>query len=254
MECPKCGKKSTVQVRFCLHCDFEINAPQTAENEENKENSEKLEELEKTLPLKNHKKSLNCFQLLLLGFAFYILLVATCSVGFVYFDPSRKSRIVWCKSNLRQLGTALELYIDMRGRGSRYPPFNGSEFWAHLYRTEVLVDERLYLCPTTDDFNDKGKLLLGTYGSGNPPPTACSYGGRLNKDKKTKIVSGRNASNQPIGCDDDEDSENHRWTVNVLFLDTSARSYNFNPSNPKSSDPELGGKRIGGGILEVCGN
>ena len=248
MECPKCGEKNTAQEHFCPNCGF-------GENEENKK-IDKLEELEKTLPLKNHKKSLNCFQLLLLGIALFVLLMTTCTMIVAYFDldPTKKSRAAWCKSNLRQLGVALGLYVDMRGRGSHYPPFNGSEFWAHLYRTEVMVDGHLYLCPTTDDFNDEGKLLLGAYGSGNPPPTACSYGGRLNKDKKTSIFTGKNASSQPIGCDDDEGSENHRDEVNILFLDTSVRSYHFNRSNPKSSDPKLGGKRIGGGILKVCGN
>ena len=247
MKCPECSTEKTENFRYCFKCHFDFS-PEKKEFKGFKKNKKE--------PDPPRQKAVQIFKTLFLFFTLFILLITTCTTIFVYFDldVNTRANISKCKSNLRQLSTALELYVDMRGRGSRYPPFNGSEFWAHLYRTEVMVDASIYLCPSPDDSNDEGKLLLGAYGSGNPPPTACSYGGRLNKNKKTKIPIGRVTSEQPIGCDDDEDSPNHGWVVNVVFLDTSARSYNFNRSNPESSDPELGGKRIGAGILKVCGN
>ena len=82
-----------------------------------------------------------------------------------------------------------------------------------------------------------------------------SYGGRLNAltSTTTRIFSGRNASDTPVGCDDDDAPPNHFETVNIVFLDTSARSY-FYSLDPAKTEPELGGARIGSGILTECGN
>ena len=247
MKCPECRTEKVENFRFCFKCHFDFSPEQDEKTEE------KVKKPQKT-PKTFGQKIEDFFKTLALVLALYFLLAFACAFYLAANNPHERANISKCKSNLRQLATALELYVDMRARGSRYPPFNGSEFWAALYRTEVLIDANIYLCPSTDDFNDEGKLLLGTYDSGNPPPTACSYGGRLNKNKKTKIFTGRNASKQPIGCDDNEDTDNHRKVVNIVFLDTSARSYTFNTSSPNSSDSELGGKRIGAGILKVCGN
>ena len=230
MKCSKCETENEKKAQSCVECGFELKTSST-------------QSIQKAIKI-----------LIILMVTFFLLLF-TCAIIITAYNPHERASVVKCKSNLRQLATALELYVDMRGRGSRYPPFNGSEMWAALYRTEVMIDSFIYLCPSTDDFNQDGKLLLGTYGSGNPPPTACSYGGRLNKNPKTQIKIFKGSSiDTPIGCDDDEAEVNHYNYVNVVFLDTSVRSYSFSSSNPSSSAPELGGKRIGAGILSVCGN
>jgi prepilin-type N-terminal cleavage/methylation domain-containing protein len=157
-----------------------------------------------------------------------------------------RANISKSKSNLRQLATCLELYSDMRGRGTRTPPYNGGEFWKHLYRTEVMLDTLIYLCPSTDDTNNDGADLLGL---GPPPPIAISYSGRRNAiGSGYEIFAGRNASDTPVGADDNESTFNHFDTINVAFYDTSVRSFNYGLT---TQDVELGGTRMGSGILTV---
>ncbi|MEK7486183.1 MAG: hypothetical protein AABZ60_17810 [Planctomycetota bacterium] len=187
------------------------------------------------------QKSFTIFEIII----FFIAILAAILLP-ILLKTKERANITKCKSNLRQLGIAMQLYVDARGKGSRYPPFNGAEFWTHMYRTEVMIDPEVYLCPSSGDNNGTGEALLGI-----PRPTDCSYGGRINAlGHACRIFTGRNASDTPIGCDDDEWSPNHSSVVNILFLDTSCRDFAFSPI----PDPLLGGARIGSGILTVCTN
>lgn len=172
-----------------------------------------------------------------------------------------------CQKQLKQLSLALQLYIDARGKGSRLPPASGGEFWAYLYRTEIILEPDDFLCPAVadvhtgycargfenctdrcsqsqNDNNDNGNDLLKT----PIPPQACSYGGRINElGHPYRIFTGKGASDTPIGCDDDEGTPNHLDWVNVVFFDGHCREISI-------TDPILGGTRIGKGILTVCTN
>lgn len=191
--------------------------------------------------------------LILLLFAVLIALI----MPMITHSPRHRGSISKCKSNLRQLGVAMQLYSDTYGpinfdgkrKTDRYAPFAGAEFWTHLYRTGVLTDAEVYLCPGTIDDNDDGRALNKP---GAPHPMACSYGGRINYlGHPARIFTGRNASDTPIGCDDDEGEFNHPESVIILYLDNSTRDLVFSDSY---KDPLLGGARIGAGILSVCTN
>ncbi|MEK7485426.1 MAG: hypothetical protein AABZ60_13960 [Planctomycetota bacterium] len=179
-----------------------------------------------------------------------VVCIAMLVIAFYFLTPKLntikdRDNSLRCRNSLKQLGIAMQLYVEARGGGSHYPPFNGAEFWTHMYRTEVMVDFQLYLCPETDDDNNEGRdLATGS----SPLPRACSYGGRIHAlGDPRRIYTGRDAQDTPIGCDDDEGDANHFEAVNVLFLDNSCREM-------LSPDPLLGGKRIGAGILSVCTN
>ncbi len=190
-----------------------------------------------------------------LAIVFIVIAVALIVPAF-HSKAHKRSSHSKCKSNLKQLGIAMQLYVDSRGFKKvdgvgkfSYPPFSGAEFWTHMYRTEVMIDFEVYLCPNTDDDNNDGKALARF---GSPAPSACSYGGRINfRGHPARIFTGRNASDTPIGCDDDEGEFNHLEVVNVVFLDNSAKDFIYSDSY---IDPQLGGARIGSGILSVCTN
>jgi len=86
-----------------------------------------------------------------------------------------------CKNHLRQLGVALQCYIDGPGGGRFYPyptqdknyvaptgnnlkqgeGFSGASFLAALYWSGVITEPNIFICPSTSDDNHLG-IDLGT--------------------------------------------------------------------------------------------
>lgn len=115
-----------------------------------------------------------------------------------------------CKSNLRQLAVSLQLFVDARGKGSMYPPPHKVKFISMLYRSEVMLDESIYVCPSTGQ-NTSGELLHAS------DPNCTDYEGT-----EYAIWSGRNAQDFPILWDK---LGNHPdGKRNVVFLDCSAKT------------------------------
>ena len=112
-----------------------------------------------------------------------------------------------CKSNLKQIGTAMFLYQDSKGGqgASRYPAQNGDYFLIRLYQTGVLEESSIYLCPSTGDNNTKGAVLgNGDSGSYTRASNAVSYAGRQNADQDNYpgIFTTKNSSQTLMGSDD----------------------------------------------------
>lgn len=132
-----------------------------------------------------------------------------------------------CKSNLKQMGTAYQTYIQDDGRGVLFPPACGGAFVARLYWAETLSEVKIYLCPSAPDINVLHDTLIATGTTTNTTGdlgNSTSYGGRKNANQK--VYPGlyrvhKDTALTALACDDWEDSQNHEngTVIIVLFQD-----------------------------------
>jgi len=120
-----------------------------------------------------------------------------------------EARKLKCKNNLKQLGTALQQYLDGPG-GHRYFPypvndtnyvapqasgnlakgsgFKGASFLAALYWSGVLTEPNIFICPSTPDDNFQGAALGKNWSPGGSGSGSTSsnnvpgYNANFNKD------------------------------------------------------------------------
>ena len=126
---------------------------------------------------KTHKRAFSRLEILVL------IIILVVAIGFllpmVRHTHPTGHRKPMCKSNLRQLGIALTMYVDMHGGGKYYPyptqdgnyaepkgadlepgeGFSGASFLAALYWSGVLTEPGVLICPTSDDDNHDGADL-----------------------------------------------------------------------------------------------
>jgi len=118
-----------------------------------------------------------------------------------------EARQLKCKNNLKQLGTALQQYLDGPG-GHRFFPyptaddnyqkpgesniqkpngFSGASFLALLYWSGVLTEPNIFICPSTSDDNFSGAALGKNYSSGGASTTSSTpgYNSTFGADEKT---------------------------------------------------------------------
>ncbi len=145
-----------------------------------------------------------------------------------------------CKNNLKGLGQAMALYLDSQGKAAaNYPVDSGALFLVRLYRTGHAEDPNTYICPSSPDSNLSGSLLA----SGPVPALACSYMGRDNSIPTSYpgIYLRIGASETSIAADDNEASENHPDSVNVLYLDGHVIEKVLGEPDVPTRDPGTGG-------------
>ena len=124
-----------------------------------------------------------------------------------------------CKSNMDNLGKGLLLYKYDYGRNVRFPDENGGKFIAKLYTTRIVLEPRVYVCPSTTDEFDKAGMEKG-----NPSAAGMSYAGRKNKNQ-TKYpglyMEYKSRTNTTVASDDWEEFANHEngQYINFLFSD-----------------------------------
>jgi len=137
-----------------------------------------------------------------------------------------EARRINCRSNLRQLGTAMQQYLNTFG-DHKYLPFpkggrdyNGAEFLAGLYWSGVMTEPGVYLCPSTVDDNLSGREL-GTCG---PSPLfstdSVSYASRGKSRNFNAPILDSFPPDTVLACDDTEGRPNHWQGLNVLYFDS----------------------------------
>jgi hypothetical protein len=129
-----------------------------------------------------------------------------------------------CVNNLKKLHLALLNYKKMKGKHRFFPRFKGEMLVASLFRSGVLQDANVLLCPATTDDNHNGVDLGGMNSDlrANVDPGLVSYTG-INNNKGSpvnilKLVHQKKIppSQVPVIWDK---KGNHLGYRHVLFLD-----------------------------------
>jgi len=152
------------------------------------------------------------------------------------------ARRIRCRSNLCQLGKGMATYLNEHGDGRWCPcplgrgrdpsNYNGAEWLASLYWTDLVPDPSVFICPSAPDMNYDGEDL-GTHHAvpGRFGSQTVSYAG-LHYYSLTDKVGNPTAGairedfppNEPMACDDTEGTINHGTPDNggmsVLFFDS----------------------------------
>ena len=159
-----------------------------------------------------------------------------------------------CTNNLRQLGTALQNYLDGPG-GHRYYPyptedaawvkstgtdlqrgqgFSGASFLAALYWSGVINDPRVFICPGSTDGNREGLDFCKEPESGNtakmpgwnaqfekPNGTHVSYASKAQwtMAKGMPLSHSSVSSVSALACDDTDGEPDHEDGFCVLYGD-----------------------------------
>jgi len=172
----------------------------------------------------------------------------------VPFSPLSKARsksaALKCRNNLKQLGTAMLLYVDSFG-GRKYCPFpkwrdmppsgyNGSQWLAALYWAGTLTDPALFLCPATSDDNRAGKDLGTIGGSLTFSSATVSYAGKGLRSSLNQPLGSDFPANGVIASDDTEGRPNHVGGMNILFFDGRAEwNDRLDPMNAVGRTPPV---------------
>lgn len=148
------------------------------------------------------------------------------------FSAQETANRTECANNLKAIGEALIQYKTQKGKRRFYPRYDGKKFVVALYRSGILQDAKVFICPSTADDNSDGMDYGGVNSDprADVPPGTCSYAGRMNaKGSPYGILKWANQKRVPgskiaVVCDGlvqvgEERKFNHGDGANVLFLD-----------------------------------
>ena len=138
-----------------------------------------------------------------------------------------------CKSNLRQLANAVNMYVLRYGGNSMYPipaqEFRGDVFLAALYWTNLLDEVKVFRCPGTSDNAELNTWAeakaAGMNTVGAVADAAVSYAGLCKgtgvttRDTAEFGLGAISASVSAMACDDNDGSPNHSDGICVVYFD-----------------------------------
>jgi len=136
---------------------------------------------------------------------------------------ARKAR---CVANLKQIGTALNVYQNTHGGTTFYqvpaPFFRGDEWLCVLYWQGMLNTSKILICPATYHTGQIPPTPANFDLAANIPADAMSYAGRCRSNTATaastiKLDDDFIGSASPAACDK---HTNHDDGVNVVFFDS----------------------------------
>jgi len=150
-----------------------------------------------------------------------------------------EARKASCKSNLKQLGTAMNIYLTKYGADSSFAEpavaFRGDIFVCTLFWSNTVREAKLFRCPATSDRGPQ-RDVAGVMTNIPKPTTAaawvaattltdeeCSYAGRCKdsgtayKDTAHAYTESLMGSASPMACDK---VDNHSDGVNAVYFDS----------------------------------
>jgi len=170
----------------------------------------------------------------LAAIALILILIGLLLPGFP--DSRDEARKVRCASNLKQLGTAMNIYLTTLGGGKWYAQpadvFHGDTWLLSLYWNGIVKEPKLFVCPnSSDSVQEIAKLLPNDYAAAIPA-NAISYTGRChglssNAWRNTTDFS-KDAffsksvpfSASMMACDDAQGTDNHADGLNAVYFDS----------------------------------
>ena len=153
--------------------------------------------------------------------------------------PAREvSHRMKCRSNLRQLGIALNMYVDDKGDQRYYPwpagggNFTGAEWLLALYWSKVITEPGIYNCPNSMDDNLSGTELGAVDSLGFVGTDSVSYAAKgrrvspVDDHGRPRCITEAMPGDTIMASDDTEGDPNHpregwrqRAKFTTLFFD-----------------------------------
>jgi len=169
------------------------------------------------------------------GFTLIELLVVIAIIGILaalllptLSSIQEKASQTKCKANLGQIGKALKLYQEDFGRRSKFPEFNGNIFVRSVFRTKILNEQQVFLCPSTAEnlptvaqLNDITDQKANTSYAGRKNIIQKAYPGICKLFTDTSITSMASDDWDTEGTDDPAGLGNHEAgdLILVLYVD-----------------------------------
>ena len=207
-----------------------------------------------------HQRGLTLLEAMLGAIAVGVALVFAVVAVMRGIEKQREeSRLIRCRRNLHQLAKGMATYLNEHGDGRFYPcplglgrnpnDYNGAEWLAALYWTEVIPDAGDFLCPSADDDHEKFERAERQLAV-----EAVSYAGMHWRSLTASGSAIRDdfPPNEVMASDDTQGTINHsagRYRgMCVLFFDSHVE---FKTAEELDPDTAVGQK---GGLLERLRN
>ena len=169
-----------------------------------------------------------------------VILACVCAILFLaeaFLTQTRHGHPVKaiCKSNLKQIGTAMNIYLTKYGGDSSFAEpaaaFRGDEFIAMTFWVDIIQVPRLFTCPATsdtgpvDEAGDAVPIPTVWGQAGNLADEQCSYAGRCKgltgqyayRNTTPAFTKALRDSASPMACDK---AGNHSDGVSVVYFDS----------------------------------